>query len=260
MMKKLFLNDRFILVLIILNALIIFIGGFDLSKKADFIFDILDNLITILFIAEMWIKISAWGRSYFNSNWNRLDFILIILSIPALLAFLFAFDLKDYSFLLIFRVMRVFKSFRFLKFIPGIEQLIEGVKRALKTSVLVIIGFAIYIFIIGVFSFYLFKDNSPEYFGNPFLALYSTFKIFTIEGWFDIPEQLVTGYSSTTAFFIYLYFIFVVLTGGILGLSLVNSIFIDAMVSDNNDELEEKVDRLEKKIDLLLSKEKISRE
>lgn len=38
------------------------------------------------------------------------------------------------------------------------------------------------------------------------------------------------------------------------GLSIVNSIFVDAMVSDNNDALELKVAELEKKIDLLLEK------
>jgi voltage-gated sodium channel len=47
-----------------------------------------------------------------------------------------------------------------------------------------------------------------------------------------------------------------VTSGGILGLSIVNSIFVDAMVSDNNDELENKIDLLNKKIDKLLTKHK----
>jgi voltage-gated sodium channel len=51
-----------------------------------------------------------------------------------------------------------------------------------------------------------------------------------------------------------MYFIFVVISGGIFGLSLVNSIFVDAMVSDNNDELENKIDLLDQKIDKLLTK------
>ena len=50
-----------------------------------------------------------------------------------------------------------------------------------------------------------------------------------------------------------MYFIFVVFSGGIFGLSLVNSIFVDAMVSDNNDELEKKIDNLETKITLLIN-------
>lgn len=44
------------------------------------------------------------------------------------------------------------------------------------------------------------------------------------------------------------------ITGGIFGLSLVNSIFVDAMVSDNNDELIEKVNELDKKIEKLINK------
>ena len=39
--------------------------------------------------------------------------------------------------------------------------------------------------------------------------------------------------------------------GGILGLSLVNSIFVDAMAGDNNDEVLQKLAELEKKIDAM---------
>jgi len=86
------------------------------------------------------------------------------------------------------------------------------------------------------------------------ISLYSTFKIFTVEGWFEIPEQIVENYSKSASFFTYLYFIFVVLSGGIFGLSLVNSIFVDSMVSDNNDELEKKIDNLDSKIIEILTK------
>jgi len=39
--------------------------------------------------------------------------------------------------------------------------------------------------------------------------------------------------------------------GGIIGLSLINSIFVDTMVSDNNDDLKEQICSLEEKIDKL---------
>ncbi len=252
MLTRLFLRDSFILLLILLNALIIFISGFDLGPKGNYIFTFLDHLVTILFIAEMIIKLRVYGKSYFSSTWNQFDFLLVMLSVPALLTFLLNLNIQDFSFLLVFRVLRVFKSFRFLKFIPGIDDLLRGIRRALKASIIVILGFMIYIFIIGIFSFYLFKESSPECFRNPVMALYSTFKIFTIEGWFEIPEKVAEGLSATSAFFVYIYFIFVVLSGGILGLSLVNSIFVEAMVSDNNDELERKLEGLEAKIDRLL--------
>ncbi len=254
-MKKLFLRDNFILLLIILNAATIFFGGFDLGNTFNFIVSLLDNLFTILFIAELVIKLREYGREYFKSNWNRLDFTVILLSIPALLAFVLNIDTESFNLFLVLRVLRVFKSLRFLKFFPGIESLIEGMNRALKASVIVLLGFAIYLFIVGIFSFYLYQGISPEHYGNPIISLYSTFKIFTIEGWFDIPEEIVqSNGSSTLSFLVYLYFVFIVLTGGMLGLSLVNSVFVDAMVSDNTDELEKKVERLEMKIDRLLEK------
>ena len=240
-----------------MNALIIFISGFELAETNKLILAIIDNIITGLFIIEVIVKFRAFGiKNYFLSNWNKFDFVLIALSIPSLISFILNIETASISFLLVFRVMRVFKSFRFLKFIPGIGNMIKGIQRALKASIIVLIGFVIYIFIVGIFSFYLFKSSAPEYFSNPITSLYSIFKVFTIEGWFEIPEQITKEYSSISAFFIYLYFIFILLTGGIFGLSLVNSIFVDAMVSDNNDELEYKIDILNKKIDKLLTKNK----
>lgn len=229
-------------------------SGFDLPETNRLILSLIDNTITGLFIIEVIIKFREFGiKNYFKSNWNKLDFILIALSVPVLVSFMLNIETADISFLLIFRVMRVFKSFRFLKFVPGIENLIKGIQRALKASIIVLLGFVIYIFIIGIFSFYLFKSSAPEYFSNPLTSLYSIFKIFTIEGWYEIPEQITKEYSSILAFFTYFYFIFILLTGGILGLSLVNSIFVDAMVSDNNDELEQKIDNLDKKITELVT-------
>tara|TARA_R110002050_G_scaffold257788_1_gene396890 strand:+ start:1891 stop:2577 length:687 start_codon:yes stop_codon:yes gene_type:complete len=215
----------------------------------------IDHFITLLFILELAIKINEYGfKKYFSSNWNKLDFILVLLSIPALAAFLLRIDMLDVSFLLVFRILRVFKAFRFFKFIPNVEELVSGVQRALKASVFVLFGFIIYIFIIGILSFYLFQNSGKEYFANPMISFYSTFKIFTIEGWFEIPEHLTGGYSKSASFFTYLYFIFVVMTGGVIGLSLVNSIFVDSMVSDNNNDIERKIDNLDSKMTEILKK------
>jgi voltage-gated sodium channel len=255
MIKRLFLNDVFILWLILINSAILFFGAYFPDENHRFLLIIADNVITALFIIELLVKFKELGfKSYFTSNWNKFDFILIVLSIPALIAFILNLNLIDFSFLLVFRIMRVFKAFRFFKFIPDIGKLVKGIQRALKTSVFVFLGFFIYIFIIGILSFNLFQQTGSEYFSNPLISLYSTFKIFTVEGWFEIPEQITGSLERIGSFFVYLYFIFVVLTGGVFGLSLVNSIFVDSMVSDNNDELERKVDNLDSKISEILNK------
>jgi voltage-gated sodium channel len=48
-----------------------------------------------------------------------------------------------------------------------------------------------------------------------------------------------------------LYFCLLLIFGGIIGMSFINSIFVDAMVADNNDELLEKINQLQKSIDEL---------
>jgi len=251
--KSLFLNDRFILSLIIINSITIFIQGFDIPFFYHRLIVYIDALFTVAFTFEMLIKIQTLSfKKYISSGWNKLDAILVLFALPSLIDIVNPTHMTNLSFLLIFRISRVFKFFRFLKFIPGINQIILGVKRALKDSVLIILGFTVYNFVAAVFSCYLFKDISPEFFGDPVKSFYSTFKVFTVEGWYEIPDAIFKESSSLISFFGKLYFIMILMTGGILGLSLVNSIFVDAMVSDNNDELIVKVDKLEKKIDKLL--------
>jgi voltage-gated sodium channel len=259
-LRQLFLNDRFILLLILLNTVTIFSEGFpNLPHAILRALLISDAVFTVLFLLEAVIKIKHYGwKKYILSNWNRLDFTLVILSLPSLVMLLDIWDGTDLSFLLVLRISRVFKFFRFFKFIPGIDDLAAGVQRALKTSVVILMGYFIYSIVISILSFSLFKHLSPEYYGDPATAFYSTFIIFTVEGWNELPEQIIAGQSGITVFFIKAYFILVLLTGGIFGLSLVNSIFVDSMVSDNNDDLERKIDILTQKIEELSTQNQLN--
>jgi voltage-gated sodium channel len=253
---KLFLNEKLILILIIVNSISLFLAGFDYGPLGKEFFSLIDNLIAGFFICEVIYKFRVFGRSYLQSNWNRFDVILVLLSLPSFFASLLAFDL---SFLLVFRVLRIFKTLRIFRFLPEADHILEGIRRALKASVFIMIGFIIYIFITGLFSFYVFEKTGSVYFANPLSSLYSMFKVFTIEGWFEIPDDVTQNLSPVSAFFTNVYFIFIVMSGGIFGLSLVNSIFVDAMVSDNNDSLENKIQSLEEKIDLLLKAQEIEK-
>lgn len=51
------------------------------------------------------------------------------------------------------------------------------------------------------------------------------------------------------AIFARIHFSILLFLGGIIGMSLVNSIFVDAMAADNNDEVLEKLSQLERKLD-----------
>ena len=256
MIKKALLNERFILLIIVLNAAVIFIEGFDFEKsRFSLTLEILDNFFTIIFIFEMIAKIRHFGvTDYFSSNWNVFDFTLVLIAVPPLISLVLHYSFMDLGFLLALRTFRIFKFLRFIRFLPGVNKVIKGAFKAAKSSVVIIISFIILNFIISLVSCFLFRDISPESFGNPLISFYSIFQVFTIEGWFEIPDKIIDNLDSSALIFLTrLYFILILFIGGIFGLSLVNSVFVDSMIADNNLDLEKKIDELDNKINKLLS-------
>ncbi len=255
MLPKLFLNERFVLLLIVLNAVTIFLQGFDQDGSTFACWlEGIDQGFTLLFLVEMVVKTVRHGFvRYFRDAWNVLDFTLLVLALPSLVVWLFGLNFIDLDFLLIFRVMRIFKFFRVLRFIPNIEHLLRGVARASSSSIIILFAFFIFNFIVSILSFSFYRNLAPEYFKDPLLALYSTFRVFTVEGWYEIPDVIAERSSPATAFFTRIYFVALLFGGGIIGLSLINSIFVDNMMSDNTEELEKQVARIEAKLDTLLA-------
>lgn len=255
MIKRLFLNDIFLLIIISLNALIIFLQGFfSVTSLTSQMLEITDHIFTSLFIIEAIIKIQTFGaKGYFKEAWNIFDFSLVLIALPSLVVLVTPIEMVSLDFLLTLRILRVFKFFRVLKFIPNIESLLNGIFRAVKSSVLILFAFLIFNFIFAVLSFSFFSEIAPEHFSNPLISFYSTFKVFTIEGWYEIPDLIAERTESVgLAVFARIYFVFLLFGGGIFGLSLINSIFVDSMMSDNNDEVLSKLDSVEIKINQLI--------
>lgn len=253
LLQKIFLNDKVILVLISINAFIIFLQGFPstvFSASMQRLFIAVDDIITICFLLEMLVKSRYFGwREYLKSSWNKIDVLLIICSVPPLLAHFFIdADTTNVGFLLVFRVLRIFKFLRFVQFFPQVEHIFRSVREAMRASFVVLVVFFVFVFIAAIFSCFLYQDIAPQYFGNPIISYYSMFKVFTIEGWNTIPDEISTEMNIWQAFFTKFYFIAALILGGLIGLSIVNSIFVDAMVSDNNDDLENQVESMQEDI------------
>jgi voltage-gated sodium channel len=266
-LKKVFLNDKIILTLISINAVIIFLQGFPIKTiglETHHTLMLVDDIISVCFLIEVCVKGRHFGlKEYLKSTWNKFDVLLILFSLPPLIGRMFIdYETANIGFLLVFRVFRVFKFFRFIQFFPQVEHIFNSIREAIRASFMVLIGFFLFVFIMSILSCYMYQNIAPEYFGDPIVSYYSMFKIFTIEGWNTIPEMINASgkVNIYQAFFTKLYFMLILIFGGVIGLSIVNSIFVDAMVSDNNDELEERVDgvqkdvkRLENKVDRILN-------
>ena len=67
--KNIFLNERLILVIIILNAVILFLQESGIQNQ---IINILDFCCSIIFVIEMIVKMIEYGvKGYWASGWNR---------------------------------------------------------------------------------------------------------------------------------------------------------------------------------------------
>ena len=250
--KQLFLNEKLILVIIVLNSFILFLQE---SGINNILTNGIDITCSIIFVLEMIVKLIEFGfRGYWSKGWNRLDGTLVILSIPSLIAFAIPGLSLDLSFLLVLRILRVFRFFRLVHVFPGFTQLMKNFATAMKRSYAVFVGLLIMIITFAMIGCGLFKDVAPEYFATPLDAIYSTFRIFTGEGWNEIPDTVAQGINGCWGHIVRLYFCLILVIGCIVGMSLLNSIFVDAMVSDDEEDLKEQLNSIESALEEIKKK------
>lgn len=245
--KSIFLKDSIVMVLIIINTILIFLSESGINNALILY---LDLFCTLFFIVEMIVKISTYKfKKYWSDNWNRLDFILVVISIPSITTFFIDNHLGNLSILLALRLLKIFRVFRLFHFFPNIDQIADGFKRALNQSKAILVGFMVIILISGLINCCLFRNIAPEYFSTPFRSIYTVFRIFTVEGWYEIPDAIAAATSPWLGKLSRLYFCLLLCGGGIIGMSFINSVFVDAMAEDNNDDVKEQLHRIEKQLE-----------
>lgn len=254
MIKNILLSEKKMMAIIVMNAVVIFFLYFP-NFRHNHVLNVLDLVFLLIFILEAIVKIREYGiKGYFGDRWNQFDFILVVLTLPSLVGGLF--PLLQLNIILLLRLFRLFRLVKFIKFVPHIDMLMQGLARAIRASVLVLMALFCLDFILALFSCHFYGDIAPEYFGNPLIAAYSIFQMFTIEGWNEIPAVIGqhmadNGNGDVIIGFTKLFFVLIVLIGGIFGMSLANAIFVDEMTVDNNLELEKKIDVLQAQIEEL---------
>lgn len=130
--KNLFLNDKFILVVILINSILIYL---QVSGYEDKLIGSLDMVCTLIFLLEMIVKHRVYGvRTYWRDGWNKLDGTLVILSLPSVAALFIPNEYTGLSLLMIFRLLRVLRFFRVLHFFPNFSKVVHGFKVAMRES------------------------------------------------------------------------------------------------------------------------------
>ena len=84
LLRRFFLNDHIILGVILINTLVIYLIETGYTYPALYAVDI---CCTLLFVVEMIVKHHEYGfKGYWGDNWNRADGLLVIISLPSVIA------------------------------------------------------------------------------------------------------------------------------------------------------------------------------
>ena len=246
-LKRMLLSDHVILGVILINTVIIYMQESGISHPAIMA---VDMICTLIFVAEMIIKQREYGfKAYWKDGWNRMDGILVIISLPSLVTPFLDVAAYDFSILMTIRLLRAMRAFRMFHFFPKIAQIGAGLKRALRSSGVIMLAFLLLLFIFGMINCGLYSHIAPQYFDTPINAIYSVFRVFTVEGWYEIPDAIMTATTPLIGRLTRLYFCVLLGAFGLLGMSFINSVFVDAMMSDNNDDLKYQLDGIERKLE-----------
>lgn len=246
-LRQIFLSERIVMVVILLNALIVFMMYFP-AYNNNLTLELIDHAFLLFFIIEVIVKLSVFKpRQYFSISWNRFDFAIVVASLPSILVYFF--PVPNTSLLIILRLFRLIRLIRFIRFIPDLNKVMLGLGRALRASIFVLLALLVLNFLLAIFTCHFYAGIAPEYFGDPLLSAYSIFQMFTVEGWHEIAGAIAEKTGSPLLMGITrFYFVLVVLVGGIFGMSLANAVFVDEMTMDNTRTLEDKVDKLHREI------------
>lgn len=243
------IHDRTVNLVVMANAFAVFaMAAVSTDGLAHAILRNIDVACVAYFVVEAVLKVRRDGWSiYAAAGWNRFDLAVTVASLPVLLSPFIT--LRGWEAIVLLRMARLFRLFRVLRFVPDVDRLAVGLTRATKAGVGVLLALILLNAILGLGATVLFGRFAPEHFGDPLAAMYTVFRVFTMDGWSEIPALVASNANSDAwGLLAKAYFIVAVVAGGMLGMGLANAVLVDEMLADENQDLRELMQNLHTEI------------
>ena len=205
--KSHFLNN-FILCLVIINSLLTVLKTNRILQTQYYI-TAFEQCCLAIYIFEAIIKIIGEKKEYFKDSWNKLDFLLIIISLTDYPLAYFSgrflnyqsvvLSLQSLKTLKIFKVIKMFKSlYIFQSLLTLLDSVASSFVECVSSLGLLLIIMYFYAFV----GFLLFKEISPNQFGDFSRAFFSMYQLCTLDDWFDVYNSVKEISTSSIIFFI----------------------------------------------------------
>ncbi|QYK41676.1 MAG: ion transporter [Paracoccaceae bacterium] len=152
----------------------------------------LDSLCLAVFVAELAVKLYAFGPRFFRSGWNIFDLIVVVIAL-----------IPSSGPVAVLRALRVLRVFRVVSVSPSLRKVVDGLVRALPGMGSVMLLLAMIFYIGAVMGTKLFGAVFDEWFGTIGKSAYSLFQIMTLESWsMGIVRPVMKEFPYAWAFFV----------------------------------------------------------
>jgi len=220
--SKIFQNT--IIVTILVNAAILgFQTSHTLTPGQHQLLDILDHICLVIFCVEIGLKFVVLGFGFFRNGWNVFDFLVVGIAL-----------VPGSGELSVLRSLRVLRLMRLATALPSMRRVVSGMFRAIPGAGSVAGVLLVMYYVAAIMSVNFFGEQTPERFGDLGSALFTLFKMMTLEGWPDIADDVLEKQPNAWPFFV-LFIIFTTFTT----LNLLFGIIVGAMEEAKEEEARE---------------------
>ena len=153
---------------------------------------VLDHVVLAIFVAELAIRIGAYGRSFFRDPWSIFDFVVVGLALAP--------STENFS---VLRALRVLRVLRLVTAVPQMRRVVGGLLSALPGLGSVVAILALIFYVAAVMATQLFGGDFPQWFGTLWKSLFSLFQIMTLESWsMGIVRPVMEVHPHAWVFFV----------------------------------------------------------
>eukprot|EP00606_Chrysophyceae_sp_TOSAG23-5_P001052 GSChrysophyteH2.ASY1.ANO1.719.1 assembled CDS len=177
---------NFITGVILATAVIVGVETDHRTEANGFIFDILENVIFGVFLAEVIIRFFSDDcvlREYFASSWNTFDFLVVSFSkIPG-----------GGAIVVMLRLVRLLRVLKLVKSMPQLAVIVNALLMGLSSIGYIGIIMFLTFYLFAILGIILFKENDTFNFGTLHQAIVALFKVATLDNWGDILYLNIYG-------------------------------------------------------------------
>jgi len=163
--------------------------GIETDRGPNAVTTWLNSVALAVFLVEVVTKIGAQAivpgtslakalKKYFNDNWNKFDFGVVVVGIFEFLPF----SDSDGPWVVL-RLLRMLRLFRLAKSFPRLRAIIEALGDGMSSALWVCLLIAILNYILACLGMILFRDNDPFHFGSLDSAFFSIWRCETLDSW-----------------------------------------------------------------------------